>query len=95
MANSRGISFLARVLDSRMKERGDSPLVIDYGRIKKNGSLVTNSFNVPIPKDDFMVCSSSDVKKGDRVLVVWVQDDPVVIDRLKFGSDINSTREGT
>ena len=88
MANSRGISRLARVLDNRMKERGESPLMIDYGRIKKNGSLVTNSFNVPIPKDDYMVCASADVEKGDRVLVVWVQDDPVVIDRLKFGSDV-------
>lgn len=88
MANSRGISRLARVLDNRMKERGEAPLMIDYGRIKKNGSLVTNSFNVPIPKDDYMVCASADVEKGDRVLVVWVQDDPVVIDRLKFSSDV-------
>lgn len=88
MANSRGISRLARVLDNRMKERGDTPLIIDYGRINKNGSLVTNSFKIPIPKNDYMVCASSNVNKGDRVLVVWVQDDPVVIDRLKFGSDV-------
>ena len=88
MANAKGTSLLARILDERMKEHGDSPLIIDYGRIKNNGSLVTNSFNVPIPKDDYMVCASSKVNKGDRVLVVWVQDDPVVVDTLKFGTDI-------
>lgn len=88
MANGNGTSLLARLIDKRIREHGDTPLLIDYGTIKKSGSLATNSFNIAIPADDYMVCASAKVKKGDRVLVVWIQEDPVVIDALKPGTEI-------
>lgn len=51
-----GISKLASVMSERMKRENESPLVLDFGEIQENGSLVTNTFPVPIPKGDYSVC---------------------------------------
>nr|DAO43632.1 MAG TPA: Protein of unknown function (DUF2577) [Caudoviricetes sp.] len=51
-----GTSKLATVLSQRMKKESDSPLALDFGEIQGNGSLVTNTFPVPIPKGDYSVC---------------------------------------
>ena len=51
-----GTSKLASVLSQRMKRENESPLVLDFGEIQANGSLVTNTFPVPIPKGDYSVC---------------------------------------
>lgn len=51
-----GTNKLANVLSKRMQRENDSPLTLDFGEIQANGSLVTNTFPVPIPKGDFSVC---------------------------------------
>lgn len=51
-----GTSKLAKVLSQRMKKENESPLVLDFGEIQPNGSLVTNTFPVPIPKGDYSIC---------------------------------------
>jgi len=51
-----GTSKLASVLSQRMKRENESPLVLDFGEIQANYSLVTNTFPVPIPKGDYSVC---------------------------------------
>lgn len=59
MANfdeNAGTNRLARVLTGRMKKEGETPLFIDFGEIQANGSLVTNTFPVPIPKGDYSIC---------------------------------------
>ena len=53
-----GTSKLASVLSQRMKRENESPLVLDFGEIQANGSLVTNTFPVPIPKGDYSICRS-------------------------------------
>lgn len=50
-----GTSKLASVLSQRMKRENESPLLLDFGEIQANGSLVTNTFPVPIPKGDYSV----------------------------------------
>lgn len=103
-----GINNLASVLDARMRGHSDKPLVVDFGQIQQDGSLLTNTFPVPIPKSDYRICrqlsigSTGDafarvdttegngwaylpekmrkLKPGDRVLIAWVQNVPVVID---------------
>ena len=45
-----GTSRLARILSQRMKKENEAPLVMDFGEIQANGSLVTNTFPLPIPK---------------------------------------------
>ncbi len=51
-----GTNKLANVISSRIKKENASPLVLDFGEIQVNGSLVTNTFPVPIPKGDYSVC---------------------------------------
>lgn len=51
-----GTSKLATVLSQRMKKENESPLVLDFGEIQANNSLVTNNFPLPIPKGDYSVC---------------------------------------
>lgn len=77
-----GIEEFAHMLDMRMEEHSERPLVLDLGTIKKDRSLVTDTFPVPIPKSEYDMCANYKevAKPGDRVLVAWTQDDPVVID---------------
>lgn len=51
-----GTNKLANVLSRRMRKTAESPLVLDFGEIKGNGSLVTNTFPVPIPRGDYTIC---------------------------------------
>ncbi len=51
-----GINQLAGVLSQRMKSENESPLVLDFGEIQANGSLMTNTFPKPIPKGEYSVC---------------------------------------
>lgn len=53
---NQGINKLARVLSTRIKEENKSPLFLDFGEIQPNGSLVTNTFPVAIPKGQYSVC---------------------------------------
>lgn len=74
----------------------ETDLASDFGVINGNMSLTTNRFPVPFPPGSYYVCRyaagmrlvTSDkatvnlpgLKPGDHVLVVWVSDDPVVVD---------------
>ncbi len=51
-----GINKLANILSTRMKKENESPLVMDFGRIQENGSLLTNTFPCPIPIGDYSIC---------------------------------------
>lgn len=51
-----GASRLASVLSKRMKRETEAPLVLDFGGIQANGSLLTNTFPKPIPKGEYSVC---------------------------------------
>jgi hypothetical protein len=51
-----GINKLGKVLHQRMKQTNDSPLVLDFGVIQQDYGLLTNTYPIPIPKTDYMVC---------------------------------------
>jgi len=94
---SQGIGKLAAALDNRLKEYSSagSDFTADFGKISSNYSLVCNTFGEKIPPDEYSVCalragdgSASKLKKGDRVLVIWVQGEPVVIDKVKRGKSL-------
>lgn len=84
--NTPGISKLAGAMQKIANLGSDNSLVADYGVVNKDGSLTTNTFKVAIPQADYMVCQrltgNSKLKPGQRVLVVWVQNDAVVVDRI-------------
>lgn len=124
--NTPGMSKLAGVIDSMIDKRKDKSLILDYGVIQGDLSLVTNTFPVAIPKADYMCCRHLKaipekdrwttecagshthpggdggsagshahkfqphwvLKKGDRVLVAWVQNDPVVIDVIVHANEV-------
>lgn len=112
--NSPGISKLAGVFQSMIDKSQDTSLLLDFGEIQSDKSLLTNTYPIPIPKTDYVVCrhlkshsattSSRSVgdhgshshtvginqklEVGDRVLVAWVQDDPVVIDVILNADDV-------
>ena len=53
-----GINRLARTIQGQMKRNQDatSALVLDFGTIQADYSLLTNTYPIPIPKGDYMVC---------------------------------------
>lgn len=53
---SPGTNKLAKVLSERIKKESDSPLALDFGEIRSDGSLITNTFPVPIPKGEYTIC---------------------------------------
>lgn len=58
MANkgNKGIAKLANVVDERIKEHTDTPLLLDFGTIGPNYTLTTNTFPKPMPAKDYSVC---------------------------------------
>ncbi len=81
--NGDGLNKLANVLDARMRERSDKDLVIDYGTIKKNGYLITDSFQVYIRSDGYHVLASvGTLSENDRVLVAWVGSNAIVVGKI-------------
>lgn len=101
--NSPGISRLTRAIKQLT---GDSQggQALDFGVIQQNGSLLTNTFPVPIPRGEYHVCrqlrrfcaqykndyfvTNEPLNKGDRVLVAWVGNEAVVIDVIIQASRI-------
>lgn len=52
-----GMNHLARVLNTRMQGQrdADSSLLLDFGVIQNDYSLLTNTYPIPIPKADYLV----------------------------------------
>lgn len=53
-----GTAKLAAVISQRIKRETKNSLILDFGTIQENGSLVTDTFPLPIPKGDYSVCRS-------------------------------------
>lgn len=53
---SPGANKLTAALADMIDKKGDKPLVLDFGIILGDYSLKTNTFPIPIPKNDYSVC---------------------------------------
>lgn len=62
-----GTNKLANVIVRRMARELESPLVLDFGEIKDDESLLTNTFPIPIPKGDYHVLRQLTLGKKDDV----------------------------
>lgn len=91
MSNStKGASKLALVIQERMSQvvAGKHSIVAERGEILKGGKLKLYSLpEFSLSKGDYSVCATvyatRALKAGDRVLVIWTNDnEPVVIDRM-------------
>ena len=56
--NSPGMSRLAGVLKGIAKDAQDKALVLDFGVIQSDKSLLTNTYPSPMPMSDYVVCRS-------------------------------------
>lgn len=56
--NSPGMSKFAGVLNGLVNKRTAGSLVLDFGVIQKDKSLLTNTYPVPIPVSDYLVARS-------------------------------------
>ena len=82
------IERLGDLLSNRMKEtvHGNSSVTAELGTIGSNLSLSVTSIRNSIPKGQYMISRNvilNGLEKGNRVLVVWVGNEPVVIDVVK------------
>lgn len=77
----KGINRLAKLMHDRSKQHTEAhdTLVLDFGTIQSNGSLLTNTFPIPIPRSDYLLLNGNQPHSGDHVLVAWVQNDAVII----------------
>lgn len=81
-----GISNLANVLNNRMKEVGKMDALADFGTVGKNGFVTTDILQMPLGRSDYMVLQHvGSLAEGDRVLVVWVYPEPVVVGKVTRG----------
>lgn len=56
---SPGLSKFARVISKRAQDvagKAERDLVLDFGSIQKDMSLLTNTFPLPIPRKEYHVC---------------------------------------
>ncbi len=94
MNNNSGINHLARVLFNRSQNEREafSTMVLDFGVIQSDFSLLTNTFPHAIPQSDYLITkrltrpyvigetTEPALQAGDHVIVAWIQNDAVVID---------------
>lgn len=81
------IERLGNVISGRMKKTaaGAVTTTLELGTINSNLSLSPDGLGTPIPKGDYMIpwnlASGQErtLKPGDRVLVAWCGNEPVVI----------------
>ena len=75
------ISKLGETINARIQQVADyktSAVPIESGVITDNGGLLVNSLDDVIPSSDYEVLRGS-VSDGDEVVVVWAEEDPIVI----------------
>lgn len=77
---SKNIQRLGETLVKRMEKTAAAAVKVatEYGTINYNMSLTPDSLNVPIPEGDYLIVKGANPQPGDRVLISWCGNDPVV-----------------
>ena len=79
MRNTNGINRLGIVLNKQMNKNSDKPLVLDFGVIQDDYSLLTNTYPLPIPLSDYVICRSvSYDPKKPLTMTWWADEEPSV-----------------
>lgn len=85
---NQGTNRLANVLTGRMRKENESPLVLDFGEIQEDGSLITNTFPVSIPKGDYTICRQLTLGEVGEVLAT-IKDGGHSHDGGEHGGHVN------
>ena len=77
---------LGAVLAGRMSKTSKAavPMSVEFGTIGWGMALTTDSIGDQIPRGDYMINAelAGKLKAGDRVLVVWSGNEPVVVSTI-------------
>ncbi|MCI8564303.1 MAG: hypothetical protein HFH69_12470 [Lachnospiraceae bacterium] len=88
MGQGKGINNLAAVINGQMERHAETTPDIDFGTVKKNGCLVPDSFPATIDRGDYSVLERFRHNGSEtRVLIAWVENQAVIIDRLAGQED--------
>ena len=81
-----GINRLARVLDGRMRNHVDKPVIAELAVVQADMSLQCDHFGPPIPQGGWYMSETyhGKLRPGDKVLVNWIEHEtiPVVVDKV-------------
>lgn len=85
---SNNLQRLGETLNKRMQKTAKSAvgIVVELGIINANLSMTPDSLQVAIPDGDYMISAGQDPQPGDRVLVAWCGNEPVVIAAAATGA---------
>lgn len=77
---SRNIQRLGDTLSERMIKTANAAVSIEteLGTINENMSLTPDSLQVDIPQGDYMIQAGQKLRPGDRVLIAWCGNEPVI-----------------
>lgn len=77
---SKNIQRLGDTLVRRMEKTANAAVgtYTEMGTINYNMSLTPDSLGVPIPEGDYLIISGQTLTAGDRVLISWCGNDPVI-----------------
>lgn len=82
---SRSTDRLVAALTHRMQQtsRAGQPMGLDLGQITdRKLTLTTDRIRSPIPRGSYSTLGPLSLEAGDRVVVAWVGNEPIVLGRL-------------
>lgn len=80
MKKDKGKQAFLNMLDNVVsKKAGDSGVIAELGTVKSNGILPDSYPSGEEPDDDFLLLSGTKLKNGDRVLLIWTDDEDIVV----------------
>ncbi len=89
--NSPGISKLAGAIKKVAEKGKDTSLLLDFGTIMEDYSLLTNTYPIPIPASDYLVCRNAVLPESE---VVSTEETTAEDNPHSHGYTEQSTAEG-
>lgn len=73
---NEGLNKLAQVLNNRTQsiQQAYSELLLDFGQIQQDYSLLTNTYPIPIPKSDYLVLRQLTLGSVGTILTTTTQE---------------------
>ena len=76
----KGFQHLGNILRNEIQKTTKSPLVLDFGVIQEDYSLLTNTYPVPIPVEDYSICRSVSWNPAKPMTMTWWKGEAPVVE---------------
>ena len=82
--STRGTTRLAQILSKRMHSTSayHSNVSVEQGLVIAGHKLRMDNLNVTVPRGEYKTADGLELSVGDRVVVSWTSDDPVVVAKM-------------